>query len=59
MTEGGNKMGEYEMNTISINDVVEACKKFDGGSDAANETVLSFVSELTGLSVDRILELME
>lgn len=52
-------MGEYETNTISINDVVEACKKFDGGSDAANETVLSFVSELTGLSVDRILELME
>lgn len=52
-------MGEYEMNTISINDVVEACKKFDGGSDVANETVLSFVSELTGLSVDQILELME
>lgn len=52
-------MGEYEMSTISINDIIEACKNFDTDSEDAKETVLYFASELTGLSVDRILELME
>lgn len=52
-------MGEYEMSTISINDVIEACKNFDAGSEDTKDTVLYFASELTGLSVDRILELMD
>lgn len=41
---------------ISIRDVLDAYKNYDC-SDEAREPILYFVSELTGLSVDRILEL--
>lgn len=50
-------MGEYEMNTISVNDVIKAYKRFDTSS-LAEDVVLDFVSELTGLSIDRLIELM-
>lgn len=41
---------------ISIRDVLDAYKNYNC-SDEAREPILYFVSELTGLSVDRILEL--
>lgn len=47
---------KLKFDVMSVNDVVEAYKNYDA-SEEAKETVLYFVSELTGLSVDRIQEL--
>lgn len=41
---------------ISIKDVVDAYKNYDC-SEEAREPILYFVSELTGISVDAVLEM--
>ena len=52
-----NKMSDSfeSMNTISVEDVLETYRNYDA-SEEAKEPVLYFISELTGLSVDSILE---
>lgn len=44
-----------DMDTISIKDVIDAYKNYDA-SEEAKEPILYFVSELTGISVDAILQ---
>ncbi len=44
--------------TFSQKDIVEAYKNYDA-SEEAKEPILYFISELTGMSVDSILERME
>ena len=53
-------MNDNDYNVFSINDVLRAYRDFE--NDNANEdctNALYFVSELTGLSVDRIGELID
>ncbi len=52
------KNGRLTVPAMSIRDVVEAFKRYDC-SEEAREPVLYFVSELTGISVDAILEMMD
>lgn len=52
---------DLSLDTISIKDVFETYKKYSTLKDTekgkADEAVLGFISELTGLSVDTIMEL--
>ena len=43
------------LNTISIHDVITTYKNYDS-SEETKEIILYFISELTGLSIDTILE---
>lgn len=43
------------MNTISVENVLKTYRNYDA-SEEAKEPVLYFISELTGLSIDSILE---
>lgn len=45
----------FEMPVISIREVIDAYREYDG-SEEYKEPILYFISELTGLSVDTILE---
>ena len=45
---------DISVNTLSIQDVVEAYKNYDASEKVKDELVF-FLSELTGLSVDTIL----
>lgn len=47
----------YDAQVLSIRDVVEAYKNYDA-SEEAKEAILYFVSELTGISVDAIDEML-
>lgn len=44
-----------DLNTFSIQDIINAYKNYDT-SEETKEIILYFVSELTGLSIDAILE---
>lgn len=44
-------------NTISIQDILDAYKSYDA-SEEVKEVLVYFISELTGLSVDAILEIL-
>lgn len=46
-----------DVQAMSINDVIDAYKNYDC-SEEAREVILYFVSELTGISVDAILDLI-
>lgn len=50
-------MDKYEYDTLSIMDVIRTYKNYDA-SEEAKEPILYFISELTGLSVDKILEII-
>ncbi len=45
----------YAVSTISVQDVLDTYKNFNA-TEEGKETVLCFISELTGLSVDTLLE---
>lgn len=47
-----------DMPVFSIRDVVAAYTDYDA-SEEAKEPILFFLSEMTGLSVDRIMEIAE
>lgn len=51
-----------DINTISQVDVVESLKHFVAenlSAEVANDGAIEFASELTGISVDRLLELID
>lgn len=51
--------GDYEFNTMSVRDVVEAFKRYAEGMDSVRTNDLyGFMSELTGLSEDALNELI-
>lgn len=47
---------DLSLDTISVNDIISAYESYEA-SEEAKETILCFISELTGLSVDAILEM--
>lgn len=51
------KNDRYDAQVLSIKDVVDAYKNYDA-SEEAKEAILYFVSELTGISVDAIGEML-
>lgn len=53
-----SKSMRYTVAAMSVMDVIAAYKNYDC-SDEAKEPVLYFISELTGVSVDMIQELMD
>lgn len=52
-----NRNEKFNLNTISVQDVLDAYAGYDA-SEEAKEPILYFISELTGLSVDTLLELL-
>lgn len=48
---------DLSANTISIQDIIETYKNYDT-SEECKEIILYFISELTGLSIDSIFELL-
>lgn len=48
---------DLSINTISIQDIINTYKSYDV-SEEVKESILYFISELTGLSVDTILGLL-
>ena len=49
---------KYNVPVMSVKDVIEAYKNYDC-SDEAKEPILYFISELTGVSVDTITEMLD
>lgn len=51
--------GDYEYNTMSVHDVVEAFKRYAEGMDSVRTSDLyGYMSEITGLSEDALNELI-
>jgi len=49
----------FDVNVLSINDVIKAYDRYSKeNSEEVSEVVLYFVSELTGVSIDRIGEIL-
>lgn len=48
---------DLSINTLSIQDIINTYKNYDA-SEEIKEPILYFISELTGLSIDTILELL-